>query len=379
MCDVTENRVEKNGGKAPRPCRPHSPFYNGLKMSTRQSLPRRAKSCTTYAPSLLQRQLDRAINSPGGVHKTFTLLQKASTDEINILNEHKWSPLVGVIFRLGKNTTRKGNNVQSEIELINLIKLCHERGLDLNSGGYFGEHFHRPLTIASYYGFHNGVQKMIELGALPDLTDGEGKTAWHTAFDNPCGSLSGKFRDCDRRTASALLEMGAVTSNLDEWRERTACALAGALCYVNVESEYGSPLYRAVMNKRYEVVKFIVESGGSISDREFLRFHFQGKLRLLYRIADMLLESARNNIVGQETTVDEKYINWSYPPTWKQGVEIGVIEWDKSGLPSDMFQSKVVPFLGRDWFFMEEQLTPAKVGVITSNLPPRQIASGEGL
>jgi hypothetical protein len=211
---------------------------------------------------------------------------------------------------------------------------------------------------------------MLEFGALPDLTDRDGKTSWCNAFETPWSS---QFRECDRRTAVVLLEMGAVTSSLDEWRARNVGSFAGTVCHVSVASGYGSPLYRAIRySKNHEVAKFIVESGGSITDREFLRFHFNGKLKLLCRIADTVMESAQNDIAGTQTTIDEKYINWSYPPTWKKGVEIGIVEWDRSGLPPDMFQSKVVPFLGRDWFFTKEQLTP-------SNFPPRQSASGEGL
>jgi hypothetical protein len=78
----------RNGGKpsisphTPHPTsHPNLPITHHYTMS-RRSLPRRAKTGTVYTPSLLQIKLFEAIDSPGGVHKTFTLLQKASDDDL---------------------------------------------------------------------------------------------------------------------------------------------------------------------------------------------------------------------------------------------------------------------------------------------------------
>ena len=349
-------------------------------MSSRRSLTRKAKGRAPYTPSLLHRKLEAAIDSPGGIHKIFTLVQRGSKNDIDALNRNQWSPLVGAIFRLGKSTTRKGNSRLSENELVNVIRICHEKELSLNSGAYFGAHYHRPLTVAAYFGFYECVRKLLEFGALPDLTDGEGKTAWHASFDNPCSSAyHALFRECDRRTASTMLEIGAVTSSLSNWKESDV----GSITHINVESTIGSPLYRAILNKRVDVVRFIVENGGSISDREFIILYLRRKLKiLLLPLVRSLIQSEQKDLdeysaenqnkeIHKNMNVDTKYIDWSYPPTWKSGVELAIIQWDNCGLPPNMFQTKVVPFLGHDWFFTDEQLK--------SNLPRRQSASGEVL
>eukprot|EP00804_Cyclotella_cryptica_P014169 CCRYP_005600-RA/>CCRYP_005600-RA protein AED:0.09 eAED:0.09 QI:0/-1/0/1/-1/1/1/0/348 len=345
-------------------------------MSTRCSLSRRAKEDTLHNPSLLQCKLERATDSPGGIQKIFHLIHKASNNDIHLLNEHQWTPLVGAIFRLGKNTTRHGNSPTSEQELIDLIEVSHQRGLSLNSKGFFAQHVHRPITIAAYFGFHRGVRRMLQLGALPDLTDGEGKTAWHNSFQNPCATGSAVFRECDRLTATALLDEGVVTSDLRVWRLRNSGSQRGTVCHVNVESLVESPLYHAVENRRLDVVKFIVDKGGTISDRGFLIFHFRGKKRRFLEMAIKVgslppkqhvhLNSLRTN---KDWSFPSEY--WSYPPTWK----VGVILCQNCGLPPDIFEMKVVPFLAHDWFFTKHQLTQKTYEEL--KLPLRQSASLE--
>lgn len=341
---------------------------------SRRSLSRKAKSATTHIPSLLQRQFEQATNSPGGIHKIFTLIRNTSDDDIKLLNEHQWSPLIGAVFRLGKNTTRNGNKPDAERGLIQLIRTCHERNLSLDSGAYFAEHFHRPLTITAYFGFYDGVRALLELGALPDLTDGEGKTAWHTSFDNPCASSNAFFRECDKYVANTLLEMGVVTSTYSDWQTRNALQ-AGKVCYINVESKIGSPLFRALLNKRLEVVRFIVENDGSISDREYLILYRRGDVkRLLVRMVEKLCQSAQQprtdcNACTLKNSIYAKYTRWSYTPKWKAGVDLCICEWDRCGLPPNMVQSRVVPYLARDWFFTNEELK-------SNELPARMIASG---
>lgn len=331
-------------------------------MSTRCSLSRRAKEECLHKPSLLQWNLERATGSPGGIKKIFHLIQKATHDDIQTLNEHQWTPLVGAIFRLAKNSTRRGNSPTSEQELIDLIEISHRRGLSLNSEGFFGLHAHRPITIAAYFGFHRGVRRMLQLGALPDTTDGDGKTAWHNAFQNPCGMGNAEFREFDRLTAMALLDEGAVTSDLGVWRTRNTGSLRGTVCHVNVESsQVHSPLYYAVNNKRIDVVKFIVDQGGTISDRGFLSFHFRGKKRRLLHMAEKVggLPPQRHvHLSSSRATKDWSFppAYWSYPPTWK----VGVILCQNCGLPPDIFETKVVPFLPHDCFFAKHQLTRKK-------------------
>lgn len=338
-------------------------------MSSRRSLSRKAKLVTTHTPSLLQRLLESATNSPGGIHKIFTLMQNASCDEIKLLNKHQWSPLVGAIFRLGKNTTRQGNKSQAEQQLIDIICVCHQRQLSLDSGAYFAEHFHRPLSIAAYFGFYSSVRQLLEFGALIDMTDGEGKTAWHTAFDNPCStSLNALFRECDAQTANVLLEFGVIVANVKVWKARNASRV-GSVCYVSAESKIGSPLYRALINTRFDVVRFLVDNCGFISDREYLILHRRGDVkRLLIRMVNKLVQTLERE--SNSDSIDPKYLQWSFPPTWKAGVELGNDCWELCGLPPNMFQSRVVPFLDRDWFFTNDRLKEEE-------LPARQCASGE--
>lgn len=89
--------------------------------------------------SHLQLQFENAIESPGGMGKVIKLLNNASDEDIATLNELKWTPLVGIIFRLGKNTTSKGNSSSDGRRLLSLIRLVHQRGLSLNSAAIFGE------------------------------------------------------------------------------------------------------------------------------------------------------------------------------------------------------------------------------------------------
>ena len=92
----------------------------------------------------LQLKCERAIEAPGGISKVLHLIENASEAEISALNEDQYTPLVGCIFRLGKNTTRKGNSLQSQQQLDELILSLHRRKLSVNSGAQFGARFHRP-------------------------------------------------------------------------------------------------------------------------------------------------------------------------------------------------------------------------------------------
>lgn len=105
--------------------------------------------------SHLQLQFEKAIESPGGMGKVIKLLNNASDEDIASLNELKWTPLVGIIFRLGKNTTSKGNSSSDGRRLLSLIRLVHQRGLSLNSAAIFAEHLHRKNH---YRSGHHGVK-----------------------------------------------------------------------------------------------------------------------------------------------------------------------------------------------------------------------------
>ena len=378
--------------------------------------------------SSLQIQLENATESPGGTKKILHIVQTTASDhEIQVLNQSQWTPLVGAIFRFGKNTTNKnGNSLKSEQELIHLIVKCHERGLSINSGGWFGEHYHRPLVLAAYFGYHSAVRTMLlECGALVDLADGEGRTAWFASFENPVysgGKSKRCFRDCDRRTAEVLWEMG-VTCDLAVWKkqkqqyqqqqqQRVGDAdesspnnnNIGTLCYMNGDSCNGSVMLRALINKNVEVVKFLCQRGGIVTDRDFLELHRRGQMKLkdgsvlsyavthLVPMVKLLLAGGFNGVDHAAASGGDKddcnknkksgntmstteingnswhqSLDWSFPPTWK----LGVIFCRNCGLPAEIFKHHVEPFFRRDWFYTNEQLEgpiPARLGASMGEL-----------
>ncbi|KAL7541786.1 hypothetical protein ACHAWF_007014 [Thalassiosira exigua] len=324
-------------------------------------------------PSDLQTRLERAIESPGGVEKVLRLVEGASDEDVGELNASRWTPLVGVAFRLGKNTTRKGNSPESEERLIGLIRACHDRGISVNSSARFGAHQHRPLIIAAYYGFGDAVRLLLELGALPGLKDGEGRNVLFAALQNPVQSGgSHKLRECDRRTAQVLVDSGAVTNDLRVWNRSAECST----CYINGHSAIGSVMSRALLNKNVDVVKFLVGAGAVLTDRDYLSLRCVSattitprlnnmsvqslglamvKSRLLPMVAMVLateseedeLVTKKSQLLVQNANCWTPEIDWSFPPTWK----VGVILCQNCGLPPDIFWSYVVQFLGRDWFF----------------------------
>jgi predicted nucleic acid-binding Zn ribbon protein len=162
--------------------------------------------------SSLQLQLERAIDSPGGIARTVHLINSRATKdrEIEELNQQNWSPLVKAIFRFGCRTTKKGNTTASEEQLDHLIRVCRQRGISMNSGAYFGGQFHRPLIVAAYYGYYSAVQLLIELGALPNLRDGIGRNVLFAALENPTDSGKHYLRECDKRTAQILVDLGVL-------------------------------------------------------------------------------------------------------------------------------------------------------------------------
>jgi len=196
-------------------------------MSSSTTPTRRSKRKTSqynHQPSTLQLQLETSIESPGGISKIISILQSQSTTTINndidILNNHQWTPLVTAIFKLGRNTTKNGNTIESQQQLLQLIQICHEKGININSGAIFGEHYHRSLIVAAYYGYYSAVQRMIELGALPDLSDGQGRNVWFASLQCPLASVT-TLRKCDEQTAQLLLDKKVVTTSLKVWKDQS--------------------------------------------------------------------------------------------------------------------------------------------------------------
>ena len=189
---------------------------------------RRPSRPPNHNKSVLQLDLEAA----SGTSKMLRLVQAASDKDIAELNSAQWTPLVSAIFLLGKGTTCRGNSAASEEQLLQLVRVCNQRGLSPNSSAWFGDHLHRLLVLAAYYGFHAVVRRVIsECEAWPDLGYGEGRPAWHRAFDSPvrCPGL----RECDRLTAQTLLDLGVVTKDLaGTWRQLPK----GSSCYMNADS-----------------------------------------------------------------------------------------------------------------------------------------------
>lgn len=327
--------------------------------------PYRQKKTRKNEPlSQLQLQCESAIQAPGGVSKVLHLIQGASDDDIKLLIEARYSPLVGCIFRLGRNTTRNGNSVQSQLQLDELIKVCHRRHLSVNSSATFGERSHRPLIVAAYYGYHSAVRLLLQQGALPDLRDGEGRNVFYAAFQNPTGRNT--LRECDKQVVELLWDVGAVTSDLGEWRRMNQGPSLGCICYSNDNglsvgsSSYRSVVYQSLHNKCLQTMKFFVGKGGVITDGDFARIV---ECKLFKRFLSMVACVNSNPCLHKPSQVTaqgrqrmkswNKEIDWSFPPTWK----VGVILSQNCGLPEDIFRINVVPFLARDWFYTQGEQT----------------------
>lgn len=313
--------------------------------------------------SILHVQIQSAIEAPGGIAKVLHLVGEASDEEINKLNDAQYSPLVGCIFRLGKNTTRNGNSPQSQAQLLELIEMCYRRNLSPNAGAMFGACFHRPLIVAAYYGYYSAVRLLLQHGALPDLRDGDDKNVLYAAFLNPTGSNT--LRECDKRVAEILWEMGAVTCDLREWRQMNLDTSLDSVCYSNSGS-LRSVMYLSVNNKCLQAMKFMVDKGSVITDAVFLQMT---KYKLLKRFLSMvaclnsstaILHKPTNEALKQILSWNRE-IDWSFPPTWK----VAVVLCGNCGLSDDIFHNNVVPFLARDWFFTKEQLQSA--GILKRN------------
>lgn len=316
---------------------------------------RRRDNARDRAKTQLQLNCERAIEAPGGISKVLHLIENASEAEISALNEDQYTPLVGCIFRLGKNTTRKGNSLQSQQQLDELILSLHRRKLSVNSGAQFGARFHRPLIVAAYYGYYSAVRLLLQQGGLPDLRDGEDRNVLHAAFHNPAGSSS-VLRECDRKVAEILWDMNAITSDLKKWRIVKNNEGPGRLCYIGSSRHHASVIYSSIGDKCLSTMKFIVEKGGVITDKDFLMISKYKKLKRFLSMVACLESNTSLNTPSHAKALQRikswnKSIDWSFPPTWKVSVTL----CQNCGLPPDIFRENVVPFLSRAWFFTQEQ------------------------
>jgi hypothetical protein len=364
-----ENQMRAAVGKAPK--------SEGKVQSTRRTSKRglhqlHASSCLRgefylHNKSSLQFHLEQVLWT-GRIGRILQLVQTATDREVDEVNASAWTPLVGVIFRLGKDTTAKGNTTESEERLLELVGACHRRGISLNSGAWFGGQLHRALTVAAYYGYYSVVRLLIELGALPDLRDGEGQNAFISVFQNPLSGRNNRLRWCDERTAGLLLELGVVTSDLGLWKRSPR----GTMCYVNDCSQTCSAMSSALKNKNVDAVRFLRNAGGVITDRDYLSLRRRGRAKVRSCLLPMVAEVhfcfqatgitaevavSKDGITTKAQLLQSvqswnRQIDWSFPPTWKVGVAL----CQDCGLPRAIFRSHVVPYLDQDWFYAETLL-----------------------
>jgi len=214
------------------------------------------------------------------------------------------------------------------------------------------------------------VRLLVELGALPDLRNGQGQNAFISAFQNPTSGRSNCLRLCDERTAGMLLELGVVTSDLGLWTR----APRGTLCYVNDCSMSSSALSNALRNKNVDAVRFLLDAGGVITDFDYLSLRRRGRGKVRSVLLSMVVEvfsDSRETFATSEVATNnggimkksqlfqrvkswDQRIDWSFPPTWKVGVAL----CQDCGLPPAIFRSHVVPYLDRDWFYAPALLAP---------------------
>lgn len=339
-------------------------------------MPRRSKRTRTElvpksALRLRFAQVAEGSSLVGCIKKMAALAEGCSEDEIRELGD--WGPLVVGAVICGSRTSRDGNGTRPDLEdaLIELVAICHQRGISADRGGADDRRRQRPLVVAAYYGLHRAVRRLLQSGASPDLADGRGKTALYAALKNPSGQR-GVLRDCDRQTAEVLFEFGAVTSEFTEWRSSPP----GSLIYINGDSEEGSAMLSSVIDKNTAVAALIQHNGGILTDRDYLALRADRKSRkevrrLLPLVASVANASSESQSIWtpQRAASWAPELNWSFPPTWR--VAVGLCRC--CGLPGAVFREHVVPFLSRDWFYSPEQLDGPVLPLMGSSLGDRDI------
>lgn len=191
--------------------------------------------------------------------------------------------------------------------------------------------------MSAYYGFSDAVKLMIELGALPDFGDGEGRNVLFAAMENPVASgKRHRLRDCDKQTVQVLCDLGVVTPSLNVWR---SCQ-KGTVCYINGDSSRGSPLLRAISTHNTSAVSLLKQLGAHITDRDYLELHRLGKVEVGGR--------KKNVFKSRMWTPDN---DWTFPPAYKAATAV----FQNADIPREIFYH-VKTFCGRGWFFTSRQL-----------------------
>ena len=251
---------------------------------------------------------------------------------------------------------------EHESKLWELINACRRKGVNINGGDCIDGHFERPLVLAASLGKHKWFFNLLSHGANPNDTDGRGRNALQAAFDKrditkrwfPRHMIDEHRRSriawrrrfesspCD--ISIGLYQRHLVTNSLALSRQHSD------LVYINGNSVHGSPLLLALLNRRDNDIRCIVDYCGAVlTDKDYLVLHKLGRLPLLERAVLTLLppENRHGNMFCYS-----ECNSWSFPPTYRVAIALT----DMVGLPEDVFHNHLQPFLGRDWFFTEEQL-----------------------
>eukprot|EP00797_Seminavis_robusta_P007130 Sro1487_g276800.2 (242) ;mRNA; f:19894-20619 len=214
----------------------------------------------------------------------------------------------------------------------------------------------RPLVLAAYYGFRDLVEALLDLGSTTvDKADGEDRTAWHAALANPAGQ-NHILRDCDKEIAQLLVQRGFVTASLKDWKQQHA---KGSLMYMNGDAIHGSALLTAIRHKNHAAVQFLVHHGAVLTDRDYLALTRKrgGTAQLEAAVSRLVLDNNQHasSSLQQQHVVIMKcwsiHTDWSFPPTWKVAIQLS----SYCGLPREIFEDHVRPYLARDWFYCKEQ------------------------
>uniref|UniRef100_A0A7S0ADK0 Uncharacterized protein n=1 Tax=Minutocellus polymorphus TaxID=265543 RepID=A0A7S0ADK0_9STRA len=243
---------------------------------------RKSKRIRTEKPSLsiLQQDIisfsDKCSRSK--MENVICRIRLATKKEIEDLKG--WSPLVRAVFMFGGSTSHP-NTWQAL--LIELIEVCHKKGISLDAGDRClstGGILERPLVLAAHYGYHPVVKKLLLLGASPDVMNGEGKTALHTALENR-NSIR-RLRDNDRATFRTIAAASCITTSFGVYRS----SAPGSMLYINGdEVVFGTPMLRAIRFHNDDAFRILVEFGAFLSDRDFLLLY---KKKLLRRFGKMI-------------------------------------------------------------------------------------------
>ena len=320
--------------------------------------------------------------SARGVAHTRMLIQEATSSEIKTLSED-YSPLSPII-KYVYDRAAPPNDLISGVH--NLIKLCSAKGIKANGGDYIDGRFERPLILAAGYGEYELVVELLQAGAEPWETDWRNRTAWSSLFDSRTPTAhSFHPKPTSRRLdiATVFLQRGSITPDLATSR------IDKTKVYVNAKSQFGTPLLTAILTQKLKTVKFLVQKAGAVlTDRDYLIMKKIGVIHRLERAVFKLLppnkdQQERNSKkrrtsnrrlrtppppheIEEDMRVEcwSRHNSWSFPPSYAVAIHLSRY----CGLPEELFKQSVQPFLGREWFFTEEQLsynlTPAQMRII---------------